>query len=376
MTDFDVHAFWVQPGADLTCVATEELRAILADRGVPPDRVAATGIPILPEFSTAHDRRAIRASLGIRDEKPAVLVMGGGSGVGSMLDAVTAARDAGNVHVLAVAGRNEALERRLRALAPPAGGTLPAFGFVSNVHELMAASDVAVTKSGGLTTAECLASGLPMVVRDPIPGQEERNCDFVLEAGAGVRTHGPASLRFKLGALLADPARLSRMKAAARAAGRPRAARRSSPASSERAPRRRLRGVRTGVKDLAERPLPLVFPFPGRSVTVDQVALEERAAALGKRSIKKATKVAGLKLAISMMDLTTLEGKDSPGKVRQMCAKAVRPDPERPRPCRPSRPSASTRTSSRIAKRALAGSTVKVASVATAFPSGPLAARR
>jgi len=225
VTDYDVHAFWVQPGADLTCVATEELRAVLVDRGVPSDRVVATGIPILPAFSVPNDRRMIRAALGIRDEKPAILVMGGGSGVGSMLDAVAAARDAGNVHVLAVAGRNPALERRLRTLAPPAGGTLTAFGFVSNVHELMAAADLAVTKSGGLTTSECLASGLPMVVRDPIPGQEERNCDYVLEAGAGIRTHGAASLRYKLGALLADPARLARMKAAARGAARPRAAR-------------------------------------------------------------------------------------------------------------------------------------------------------
>ena len=147
--------------------------------------------------------------------------MGGGSGVGGMVDAVTAARDPGNVHVLAVAGRNPALERRLRALAPPAGGTLTAFGFVSNIHELMAVSDLAVTKSGGLTTSECLASGLPMVVRDPIPGQEERNCDYILEAGAGVRTYSAASLRYKLGALLANPARLDRMKAAARAAARP-----------------------------------------------------------------------------------------------------------------------------------------------------------
>ena len=123
------------------------------------------------------------------------------------------------------------------------------------------------------------------------------------------------------------------------------------------------------MKTLAERPLPLVFPFPGRSVTVDQVALEERAAALGKRSIKKATKAFGIRLAISMCDLTTLEGKDSPGKIRQMCAKAVRPDP-----ADLSVPSVAAvcvyPDLVAIAKRALAGSTVKVASVATAFPSG------
>ena len=123
------------------------------------------------------------------------------------------------------------------------------------------------------------------------------------------------------------------------------------------------------MKFLAERPLPLVFPFPGRSVAVDQVALEERAASLGRRSIKKAAKVSGLRLAISMCDLTTLEGKDSPGKIRQMCAKAVRPDPaDLSVP-----PVAAVCVYPDLvatAKRALSGSTVKVASVATAFPSG------
>jgi deoxyribose-phosphate aldolase len=123
------------------------------------------------------------------------------------------------------------------------------------------------------------------------------------------------------------------------------------------------------MSSLAPRPLPLVFPFPGRSVTVDQVALEERSAALGKRSIKKATKVAGIRFAISMCDLTTLEGKDSPGKIRQMCAKAVRPEPNDP-----SVPAVAAvcvyPDLVAIAKRALAGSSVKVASVATAFPSG------
>ena len=120
---------------------------------------------------------------------------------------------------------------------------------------------------------------------------------------------------------------------------------------------------------LASRPLPLVFPFPGRSVTVDQVALEERSAALGKRSIKKATKVAGIRLAISMCDLTTLEGKDSPGKIRQMCAKAIRPDPA-DLSVPPVAAVCVYPDLVVIAKRALSGSTVKVASVATAFPSG------
>jgi deoxyribose-phosphate aldolase len=111
------------------------------------------------------------------------------------------------------------------------------------------------------------------------------------------------------------------------------------------------------------------------SPTVDKVMVEERAAALGKRSLKKEAKVLGLKLAVSMMDLTTLEGKDSPGKVRQMSFKARSPssDPSVP-PC------AAVCVYPKlvpVAKKALEGSSVKVASVSTAFPSGlsPLAVK-
>src|SRR5258708_3584717 len=117
------------------------------------------------------------------------------------------------------------------------------------------------------------------------------------------------------------------------------------------------------------------FLYP-RPVTVDAVALEERSAALGKRSIKKAAKIAGIRLAISMCDLTTLEGKDSPGKVRQMCAKARRPSPEDPT-VPPVAAVCVYPDLVAIAKAALEGSSVKVASVATAFPSGrsPLAVK-
>jgi deoxyribose-phosphate aldolase len=113
-------------------------------------------------------------------------------------------------------------------------------------------------------------------------------------------------------------------------------------------------------------PYPLFYPPPP---PVDQVAVEERAAALGKRSLKKGAKVAGLKLAVRMMDLTTLEGKDTAGKVRQMCRKALSPlDSDGDiGPC------AAVCVYPNLvatAKQALAGSTVKVASVATAFPSG------
>ncbi len=224
VTDFDVHAFWVQKTADRICVASDELRAILAGKGIEEDRITVTGIPISQAFSKTYDRAAIRGAHGLTGSAPVVLLMGGGAGVGTMEEAARAILAAGPVQLVVVAGRNEELKAQVEKIRPPAGSRLVALGFVTAMGELLAAADLAVTKSGGLTTSECLAMGLPMVVRDPIPGQEERNCDYLLEAGAGVRVNGPDSLRYKVKALLQDPSRLARMAAAARGVSRPAAA--------------------------------------------------------------------------------------------------------------------------------------------------------
>lgn len=224
VTDFDVHAFWVQETVDRVFVATEELAEVLSGRGIPRARIAATGIPVHPVFAAEPPREEIRERLGLDARVPTVLVMGGGAGVGSMREAVEGVLACAPVQVLAVAGKNAPLKDELERLPRPPGGVLKVFGFVRTIEELMGVADLAVTKSGGLTTSECLALGVPMVVRDPIPGQEERNCDFLLESGAGVRANGPDSLRYKLRSLIADRARLERMRCAARAAGRPHAA--------------------------------------------------------------------------------------------------------------------------------------------------------
>ena len=224
LTDFDAHAFWVQPTADRFFVGSDELRAILTGRGIDPTKIVVSGIPIMGFFSTPYDALEIRQRHGLAKDVPTVLVTSGGAGVGAMEATVQTALSCGPVQLLAVAGRNEALRRSLEELEAPAGSALRVFGFVENMAELMAVSHLAVAKSGGLTTSECLAMGLPMVVRDPIPGQEERNADYVLEAGAGLKAYGLESLAFKLRAHLGDPARLRRMAEAARSMCRPHAA--------------------------------------------------------------------------------------------------------------------------------------------------------
>jgi len=114
---------------------------------------------------------------------------------------------------------------RLQELSRRHPNRLVAQGFTDRVERLMAASDLVITKPGGLTTSECLALGLPMIVHAPIPGQEERNCDYLLEQGAALKAIDADALEFRVRELMAHPERIAAMSARSRALGHPRAAR-------------------------------------------------------------------------------------------------------------------------------------------------------
>ena len=226
LTDYDVHMMWIQEGVDRYFVATDEMAYALEAKGIGDAKVSVTGIPIMPVFAKRFpSKRVIRRKLGLRPETPTVLVAAGGFGLARIDETVAALADAADdVQLLAIAGRNHKLAEKLAEAAEGRGGKILPFGFVDNMHELMAASDFAVTKCGGLTSSECMAMGLPMVIVSPIPGQEERNSDFLLASGVGVRANSPAQLVFKVRELLGDAARVARMRTAAKRVAKPRAA--------------------------------------------------------------------------------------------------------------------------------------------------------
>jgi len=226
VTDFDVHALWVHPQVDRYCVASDEIAFRLADRGVPHGRINVTGIPVMPEFSTALERTICAAELGIDAEKFTVLMMAGGAGVGALDDLAARMLELPeDLQLIALAGRNAELLKRLQALARKHPGRLFPLGFTTTVERVMTAADLVVTKPGGLSVSECLARRKPMLLVSPIPGQEERNADYLLEAGVAVKAVDAATLVFKLGLLLGDRARLAAMGEAAHRIARPDAAR-------------------------------------------------------------------------------------------------------------------------------------------------------
>lgn len=225
VTDFDVHALWVHPHVDRYCVASDEVAFRLADRGVPGENIFVTGIPVMPQFSVPLERAVCARELGIAAGKFTVLMMAGGAGVGGLDElAARLLRLPDDIQLVALAGRNADLLKRLQALAKLHPGRLYPLGFITTVERVMTAADLVVTKPGGLSVSECLAKQLPMLLVSPIPGQEERNADYLLESGAAIKAVDGATLMFKLARLIADRPRLAAMGVAAARIGRPQAA--------------------------------------------------------------------------------------------------------------------------------------------------------
>ncbi len=226
VTDFDLHALWVVPNLQGYFAASDEVAARMVARGLPAPRVHTTGIPIMPAFAQAHARAPIAAELGLDPQRFTLLLMGGGAGLGGLEEVAERLLCLDpRLQLIALAGRNAETLSALQALAQRYPQRLAPMGFTDRVAELMAASDVAVTKPGGLTTAECLAMGLPMIVHAPIPGQEERNCDYLLEQGAALKAVDAVALEWRVRRLLDDAGVARRLRERARALGRPHAAR-------------------------------------------------------------------------------------------------------------------------------------------------------
>jgi processive 1,2-diacylglycerol beta-glucosyltransferase len=226
VTDFDLHRMWVQPGIAGYFAASEEVAYRMRASRIPSERIHVTGIPVMQDFQRPLDRRACARRLGIDAQRTTVLLMGGGAGLGTLADiAARLLQLPGDFQLLVLAGKNGAALDALQALAARYPGRLVATGFTSRVASWMACADLLITKPGGLTVAESLAMGLPMIVHAAIPGQEERNADFLLEQGAALKATDSVTLEYRVRHLLAHPELLATMRRRALALGRGDAAR-------------------------------------------------------------------------------------------------------------------------------------------------------
>jgi len=229
VTDFDVHAMWLVHHYEHYFVAIDEARVYLEALGIPAEKITVSGIPIDPVFARVKDKQEMREKHGLAPDRTTILLSAGGFGVGSV-DALIASLMPlqQRAQIVAICGRNEELKDRLlreaSRLKADANVLVKPFGYTKEMDELMTASDLVLGKPGGLTTCEALAKGLVFVIVNPIPGQEERNSDHLLEAGVGIRCNNLPTLAYKLDKLLADSERFATMQANSRHMGRPNAA--------------------------------------------------------------------------------------------------------------------------------------------------------
>ena len=223
VTDHAIHSQWIHPGIELYLVSSDQVRDGMVAQGLLPDRVLSTGIPVAPAFGTLLQPQPLHRLCGLEPGLPTILVMVGAHNL--MRGALEVYRNIVELprpaQLLFVCGKDERLRQVIAQLAQEAPRPVRVFGYVSEIPALMAISDLMITKAGGVTTSEALAAELPMVLVNPIPGQEEENTAFLQGVGAAIVAPRPAALPSLIADLLDHPERLARLREGARRVKRP-----------------------------------------------------------------------------------------------------------------------------------------------------------
>lgn len=229
MTDFAPHDQWLV-GSDFTdyfFVANSKMKDYLISTNIPHDKVFVTGIPLSSRFLKKYNRKEILDKFQLENGKKNILFFGGGEfGLGKsrtfqILD--TLIKTAKDMQIIAISGKNEKMKIKFDEIVKSnhASNRVKILKFTNEVPELMSISDVVVTKPGGMTTTESLACGLPMIIINPIPGQEEENAEFLEKKKVGIWIKKNDDVSKILHDLFSNPNELNELKNNALLIGHP-----------------------------------------------------------------------------------------------------------------------------------------------------------
>lgn len=223
ITDYAVHRLWLYNEVDSYFVAVPDLKENLIQQGIAAEKIHITGIPISSSFGEVGAApRTVKAN----DGPATILIMGGGQGLGAVVEVLTELdKIEGQYRFVVVAGRNAGLRKDLQLLSRSLKHPVQVIGYTRRIPELMADADLLVTKPGALTCSEALAAGLPMVLVNAIPGQEEENARHLAQNGVAIWAEEKSQLNRTVQQLLANPLLLQAMREQAQRMGRPDAAR-------------------------------------------------------------------------------------------------------------------------------------------------------
>lgn len=205
MTDYSLHQIWLYEGVDCYFMATDEMLKGMVRHGFSADRLVAVGIPVAGILQEMNDKDGVRRALAIPEGQPAILLMGGGLGLGGIEENLRALEKIPcRLTLLVVAGRNERLLDRVQDFADASHHQVLVWGYTDQVHFLMRGADLLITKPGALTISEAFVLGLPMLLHDPIPGPETENAIYATHHGAAVWLHPGEDIAAAVNGLLQD----------------------------------------------------------------------------------------------------------------------------------------------------------------------------
>ncbi|SDD46594.1 MGDG synthase family glycosyltransferase [Sporomusa acidovorans] len=227
ITDFVVHRLWVYPEFNCYFVAHPAMRDYLCQHGVASRDIEVTGIPVSPSFSLPVNKDELYAKLKLFPDYKTIMIMGGGAGILPITEILELCSQIdGALQFIAIAGKNQALYRDLLRLESVSKHPVRVFGYVENIHELMSIADLLISKPGGMSAAEALAKGVPLVIFRPIPGQEIANTRYLLDNAAAFRADSLSELKSMISRMLVeDNTSLIELRKNAVSLGQPDAAR-------------------------------------------------------------------------------------------------------------------------------------------------------
>lgn len=217
VTDFYPHRFWLHPFVDKYVVASEEAKQILIKEGISQDKVCIFGIPISIKFIKTFRKEEVAAKWGFLKDLPAVLIMGGGLGIGPIEESVISLDSIeDNFQIIVICGKNRFLYQKLQKKKKRIKKPLFIFSYIDDINEIMDFSDIIITKAGGITISEALTRKIAIIVTNPIPGQEELNVDFLIRKKAILRADASLEIKKAVAGLLQHPEKLRSLQESSR----------------------------------------------------------------------------------------------------------------------------------------------------------------
>lgn len=224
LTDYIPHSYWVYDNIDQYVVPSDEVGLRLIQKGIPPDKIKPFGIPFDPKFNAPVDREKVLQKFNLAPDLTTVLIMGGGQGLGPIKTIVRSLEKIKKkIQEIVITANNQELYNSLKKKIRKYKHKIVLLGYVNNINELMDISSIIITKPGGITTAEALAKKLPMLIIEPIPGQEASNTVYLTQKGAALKVDKLKDINLIVEQLLTQPEELTKLAVSAGSISNPNA---------------------------------------------------------------------------------------------------------------------------------------------------------